>query len=123
MRCSRPRRPKPPPRPRHAKHCRKDLQWAGGKYVAAASVDCADLIERRALHSVRWTDSILETKVSRFRWFDQARGAITFIGDKVEFQNGFGAFTPMTYECDLNPETDQVLGIRISAGRLPAAGA
>ena len=99
--------------------CRKDLQCAGDKYIAAASVYCKDPIERSARHAVRWTDAALETKFGRFRWVDQPGGAITFIGDKVEFQNGFGAFTPMIYQCDMVPETHQVLDVRVSEGRLP----
>lgn len=96
-----------------------DLQCLGDKGVIAAGVYCQDDIERLATHSVRWTDGTFETKFSRFRWADEKAGVITYIGDKAEFQNGFGAYTPVTYECDLSPDNKTVLDVRAREGRLP----
>lgn len=104
----------------HEAKCRADLQCAGDKFLVEAAVYCSEPVERQARHAARWTDATLEPRFSRFRWTAAPAGSITFIGDRVEFQNGFGAFTPMTYECDLNPETNQVLNVRVSEGRLPA---
>jgi hypothetical protein len=41
-------------------------------------------------------------KFSHFRWKDEARGVMAYIGDKIRFQNGFGAWQPHVYECDLD---------------------
>ncbi|MGF6664984.1 hypothetical protein QF000_006652 [Paraburkholderia atlantica] len=96
-----------------------DLQCLGDKGVVAAGVYCKDKVERLATHSVRWTDGTFDTKFSRFRWADKAAGTITYVGDKAEFQNGFGAFTPVTYECDLASDNKTVLAVRAHEGRLP----
>lgn len=96
-----------------------DLQCLGDKGTVAAGVYCKDPIERLATHAVRWTDGTFEMKFSRFRWADQAAGTITYIGDKAEFQNGFGAYTPVIYECDLSKDGKTVLDARVSEGRLP----
>jgi hypothetical protein len=84
-----------------------------------AAVYCKGEVGKLAKHSVRWTDGALEPKFSRMRWLDKDKALITFIGDKAEFQNGFGAYTPVIYECDLNQETNMVLDVRVSEGRLP----
>lgn len=90
----------------------------GDKAVVAAGIYCKAPIERLAKHSVRWTDGTFETKFSRFRWTNKSVGQLTMIGDKAEFQNGFGAFTPVTYECDLGADGKTVLDVRVREGRL-----
>ncbi|KWN80834.1 hypothetical protein WM24_23650 [Burkholderia ubonensis] len=100
--------------------CKKDdIQCLGDKGIVAASVYCKDQVERLAAHSVRWTDGTFELKFSRFRWADKAAGTITYVGDKAEFQNGFGAYTPVTYECDLAADNKTVLDVRAHEGHLP----
>lgn len=96
-----------------------DIQCLGDKGVVAASVYCKDEVERLATHTVKWTDGTFEMKFSRFRWADKAAGTITYVGDKAEFQNGFGAFTPVIYECDLAKDNKTVLDVRAREGRLP----
>ena len=96
-----------------------DLSCLGNKGIIAAGVYCKEPIEKLALHSVKWTDGTLDMKFSRFRWKDKNAGTITYIGDKVEFQNGFGAFTPMTYTCDLSGDNQTVIDVQAEEGRLP----
>lgn len=43
---------------------------------------------------------------------------ITFIGDKIQFQNGFGAWRNHIYERDLDPSKEQVLDVRARPGQL-----
>ena len=95
-----------------------DLECLGNKGVISAGVFCKDKIERLAKHSVRWTDGMLEMKFSRFKWKNKSSGIITYIGDKVEFQNGFGAFSPMIYTCDLSADNKTVLNVSVREGRL-----
>jgi len=103
-----------------AQECSKDdLQCNGDKAIVAVGVYCKDPIERLALHSVRWTDGTFEMKFSRFRWLDKEAGTLTMVGDKAEFQNGFGAYTPVTYECDLAADKKTILDVRVREGRLP----
>ncbi|HSH98414.1 MAG TPA: zinc-ribbon domain-containing protein [Methyloradius sp.] len=107
------------PQETQAECAKTDLQCLGDKGIVSASVYCERAVERLAAHSVKWTDGTFEQKFSRFRWKDQASGVITYVGDKAEFQNGFGAFTPMIYECDLANDNKTVLDTRATEGRLP----
>lgn len=98
--------------------CRQDLAcWAEGKF-ASASTYCKGPIERLAKFNARWTDATFEMKFSHYRWKDKARGLVTYIGDKIEFQNGFGAYQAHVYECDFDPATDAVIEVRAQPGRL-----
>lgn len=99
-------------------NCRFDLQCWGDKHIFSAGVYCAEPVEKLAKYSHKWTDGVLETKFSRFRWLDKTAGTMTYIGDKIQFQNGFGAWQNYTYECDINPESKQVLEVRAFAGRM-----
>lgn len=96
-----------------------DLSCLGNKGVVAAGVYCPRYIEQLAKHSVKWTDGTFELKFSRFRWADQEKGVITYIGDKAEFQNGFGAYTNVIYQCDMAADGKTVLDARVVEGRLP----
>ncbi len=98
--------------------CRQDLNCWGNRHISTG-VYCEDHIERLAQYSHQWTDGFLESKFSRFRWKDQSAGTLTLIGDKIQFQNGLGAWQNHTYQCDIDPETNTVLGVRASPGRLP----
>ena len=94
-----------------------DLQCLGNKGVVVAGVYCKSEIEKLAKYDVKWTDGVLEPKFSKFGWRDKKLGVITYVGDKAKFQNGFGAYAPVTYECDMLDKS--VLAVRIKEGRLP----
>ena len=47
------------------------------------------------------------------------RSKVTYVGDKIKFQNGFGAWQFATYACDYDPIADDVLNVDASLGRLP----
>jgi hypothetical protein len=68
---------------------------------------------------VKWTGGTFEMKFSRFRWTDEPGGPITYIGDKAEFRNDFGVYTPVIYQCDVAGDGQTVLAVRATAGRLP----
>ncbi|WP_121211630.1 zinc ribbon domain-containing protein [Pseudomonas aeruginosa] len=98
--------------------CKKDLQCRGDKFNVSAGVYCKEPVARLAKYTARWTDGMLEPKFSHFRWLDKSQGTITYIGDKIEFQNGFGAFQKHIYECDFDPARTQVLDVRAHPGQL-----
>jgi hypothetical protein len=111
--------PSPAKETAEEKCAKDDLQCLGDKGAMAAGFRCPRVVEQLAIHSVRWTDGMLEAKFSRFRWKDKEAGTITYIGDRAEFQNGFGAFTPIIYECDLSADNETVIDVRAHEGRLP----
>lgn len=99
-------------------NCKKNLQCWFEKTMPDASYPCQKSIEKRAKHSLKWTDGTFETKFSKMSWQDKEKGIINIIGDKVEFQNGFGAWTNMIYACTYDPNTKQVIDVLIDEGRL-----
>lgn len=101
-----------------AAECRQSLQCWGDKNSLAASMKCDQEIERLAKNSFKWTDKTLESKFSHHRWLDKDAGTLTYIGDKIQYQNGFGAWVNHIYECDFDPATKTVLGVRAEQGRL-----
>ncbi|WP_423359080.1 hypothetical protein [Pseudomonas citronellolis] len=111
-----------PPEPEKPKisdtDCKKDLQCWGDKHLISASVACQGQVERLAKYSFKWTDGTFEPKFSRFRWTNQDKGFVTYVGDKIQLQNGFGAFQNYIYECDFDPATKAVLDVRASPGRI-----
>jgi hypothetical protein len=98
--------------------CRQDLRCFAEKQTAAASVYCKEPVERLAKNSFEWTDGWLEPKFSHYRWKNKERGIVTHIGDKIKYQNGFGAFVYHTYECDFDASTNTVLDVRATPGRI-----
>jgi len=99
--------------------CRLELQCAGDKYSRYAGSSCPPHIERLAKYQHKWTDEgWFEQKFTHFQWKDRMGGVITFLGDKLRFQNGFGAWQNMVYECDFNVNTEEPVAVRVSAGRL-----
>jgi len=98
--------------------CMKDIQCWSERTLYDASLPCVRAIERMPNFSHRWTDGFLEPKFSRIRWIDQSTGKITFIGDKIEVQNQFGAYQGFIYECDFDPTSKKVLDARLFPGRI-----
>lgn len=102
--------------------CRQNLQCWGDRTSIAAAVFCQDHIERMAQYAHEWTDGWTEPKFSRFKWKDREAGEITYIGDKMRFQNGLGAWENIIYECDFHPDSSgdsgRVLATRGRPGKI-----
>jgi hypothetical protein len=99
--------------------CKGDLTCWAEKHMPAGSVYCRSLVERLAKNDFQWFDGFLEPKFSHYRWADKDRGLITYIGDRIKYQNGFGAWIIHTYECDFDPGTKQPVTVRATPGQLP----
>jgi hypothetical protein len=98
--------------------CREDLSCWGEKNLITASVRCSHFVERLAKNDFQWTDGWFEPKFSHYRWKRKKDNEITYIGDKIKFQNGFGAWIPHVYECDVDASGEIVLDVRARPGRL-----
>ena len=72
--------------------CNAELKCIGEKTWSYASAYCPPYIERLAKNNFEWTDGWLDVKFSSYRWADESRRTITFLGDKIKYQNGFGAW-------------------------------
>jgi hypothetical protein len=98
--------------------CRKTLACWAEKHTADAAVRCRGPVEMLAKNNFEWTDGMLEPKFSHYRWKNQATGEVTYIGDKIKYQNGFGAWIIHTYECDLDASGQKVTDVRASPGQI-----
>ena len=85
--------------------CRQDLQCWGDKHLLKATFACQPMIENLAKYDYEWTDGWLEAKLQRFRWKDRKTGTLSYTGNRVKFQNGFGAWQRITYWCHFDPAT------------------
>lgn len=99
-------------------NCRQTISCIGEKLAMVASSRCKSEIERQARFATEWTDGLLEPKFSRYRWTDRLGGGVTVIGDRLRFQTSTGAWRNMIYECDMDPQSERPLAIRVSEGRL-----
>ena len=100
--------------------CLNDLQCSFKKFSVDAEIDCSRPIERLAKNNFEWTDTHwYEKKFDHIRWSDPSRKVVTYIGDKIKYQNGFGAWTYYTYECEFDTVNKKVLDVRAHEGRLP----
>jgi len=98
--------------------CKKNLSCWGHRNIVDAN-DCGKYIEKFAKYSFEWTNNLLDGKFSRYRWHDESRTTLTFRGDSIRLQNGFGAWQDYIYECDYDPSSKEVLNVRlIGPGRL-----
>jgi hypothetical protein len=102
-----------------ARACLSELKCLGGKFDVDSTIACRPLVERLAKNDFKWTDGWLDKKFSHYRWGDKARGVVTYIGDKIKFQNGFGAWGYYIYECDFDTRNKRVVDVRATPGRLP----
>jgi hypothetical protein len=98
--------------------CALDLGCTGEKFNIESTVACRPLVERLAKNNFEWTDRWFEPKFSHYRWKSKERGVVTYIGDKIKYQNGFGAWTFHIYECDFDTRNKRVVDVRAAPGRI-----
>ena len=92
--------------------CRQDLQCWGEKHSLRAIRACQPLIENSAKYDHEWTDGWLGSKFTKIGWKDREAGRVSYYGDRIKFQNPFGAWMKVAYWCDYDPATEQA-SIRI----------
>ena len=98
--------------------CKTEVNCWAKQHSARASVECRPYVERLAKNNFEWADGWTEAKFPRAR-ISKNGALITYVGDAIKFQNGFGAWIYHTYECDYDPTGQQVLAVRAFPGRLP----
>ncbi len=88
--------------------------------VWSAVVQCPDHVERLANYGFRWTDGLRELKLrlSQNVVADDP-DVVTYVGDKIEYQNRYGVWERQVYGCDLDIITREVVDVRVTPGRLP----
>lgn len=92
-------------------------QCIADEYMGYAVGPCKREVERRAKYGVEWDDGFLVVTLSGYK-FDESGKIISYFGDKVRFQNGFGAWSNMVYQCDFDTETESLIAVDVMEGRL-----
>ena len=88
---------------------KSNAKWLSDKYSITAGVACRSLVERLAKYDFEWTDGWLETKFPSYLTSTKAPYILTVSGDKIKFQNGFGAWQRQSYYCDYDVKNGQAL--------------
>ncbi|NZD64924.1 hypothetical protein HX900_28010 [Rhizobium sp. WYCCWR 11290] len=97
--------------------CHKDFNCWSNKFNRAATKVCAPQVERAAKNNFEWTDSFTSPKFPRATINDNG-ASITYVGDAIKMQNGFGAWIIMTYECDFDTKASRAIAVRVNPGQL-----
>ncbi len=93
--------------------CKKSAECWSNEHRIDAEIRCESAIERLAKYEVNWSSGPV------FKGYTlKNEGVIRYVGDAVQFQNGFGAMTNMTYVCDYNTEQNKVISIDVQEGRI-----
>lgn len=99
--------------------CKTNIQCWGKKHRLDATFASEKMIERMAKYQYEWTVNMFRDRLIRFKWRNKPDLTVTYIGDKIKFQNAFGAWQNMIYYVDYDPINKKVLDIRLQNGRLP----
>ena len=93
--------------------CITDLQCARERddWRIAAEILCGRQIEDLARFDYDWTNGFGEPKFSRIAL--AGTDALLYKGDRLQFQNGFGAWQRMTYSCIFNPIDEHVIEVAV----------
>lgn len=100
------------------KDCNKSLNCVTEKAGTLALVKCQRLVENQARFDYEWTNSM--TVGPRFelnKWKDKKNLIITYAGDNIKFQNGFGAWSNMKYICDYDVDAQKAIQATAIPGR------
>ena len=98
--------------------CSLDLKCVAEKALLDASIKCASAVERLAKNNFEWIDSWLEQKFSRYLG-NKDNSVITYVGDRIKYQNGFGAWIISVYACEFDVKNNRVINAYAQPGRLP----
>lgn len=85
--------------------CRQDLQcWAEQNDSSAKDI-CSEAVEKKAAYDFQWTTDWRALRFDKISWANKKKGTIVYLGDRIKFQNGFGAWQIQQYSCTYDPAT------------------
>lgn len=103
---------------RKIEECPKDLQCWADKNETAATVACRKEIQRLAKWQSEWTDGWTAPMFKQIAWADKKHARILYRGDRIKFQNGFGAWQNHVYDCIFDPAGEYVWAVQSRPGML-----
>lgn len=98
--------------------CRQEISCWSERFAVDVEVECPPVIERLAKYDHEWTDGMFERKFTRSAWKDQKAGIVTFLGDELKLQNGFGAWSHYTYACVFDTSKKKIVDVMMEQGRM-----
>lgn len=88
------------------------------RFMIDASVACKPYIQKLSKYQYEWLDGWTMPTFSRYSVSREGDVAITYFGDALKFQNGFGAWSNIIYMCKYNTSTGLVMDYMAEEGRL-----
>lgn len=88
-----------------------------GAWQYAESV-CPKLVERMAKYGFQWVEGLTVFKIEPRHEKTEKSHLVKFFGDKVKFQNGFGAWSNMVYVCTFDLSQRKIVDVNVFKGRL-----
>ena len=101
-------------------NCRWDSKCWGDRHWAEAEVYCASEVEKLGRYAHKWTDGWTGKKFPVAIYDSEEnkkKGILFYAGDRIEFQNGFGAYQPHTYGCFYDTINKHVVEVVAQPGR------
>ena len=89
--------------------CDADAKCFAERHAGDAVGPCRRSVERLAQYDFEW---IVGQKFSVYERHTDNPQIITYSGDKIKFQNGFGAWQVMTYDCDYDVASGKAIEAR-----------
>ena len=89
--------------------CDADAKCFAEKYAGDAAGPCRRSVEALAQYDFQW---IAGLKFSVYERYPDNPTIITYSGDRIRFQNAFGAWRVMTYACDFNVVSGEAIEAR-----------
>jgi hypothetical protein len=91
-----------------------NFRWLKDNYSPKINLMCGNAVELSAKNSYRWTNGFLELKFPILAAHKSKEGFISAYGDNIQFQNGFGAWRKISYECTYDAANDSVFSISVN---------
>ena len=75
-----------------------DAKCIGERAFSAAAGPCERAVEAGLAYRHEWSDAWYERKFDRVNWY-QPTSTVIYLGNKLQAQNGFGAWKKLSYFC------------------------
>lgn len=90
-----------------------NADWLADNYSSRATAACAMQVVKYAKGNYEWVSGLGEKKFPLVYAETKGPGIFVIGGDKVRFQNAFGAWQVMSYQCAYDALNDRVVGVNI----------
>jgi hypothetical protein len=96
--------------------CVADVSCWAKRHLQEASRVCSAAVEQQARFDFRWEASRPDRFTSAIMHNNGRQ--ISFIGDALKLQNGFGAWLTYSYNCRYDVGTQAVVAVQVTEGRM-----